>query len=184
MKADIDATVVYPHPVERVWAALTSSEALAAWLMPNDFEPAIGREFTFTTRRAPGFDGIVRCRVLEMEPPARMVWTWAGGNIDTTVTFTLEPVDAGHTRLRMHQVGFHGLGAQLTRRILAGGYPRILRQLLPAYLDEQAGRGGGNPPADLECASGWRAYLGVVRRWRRPRGISGRRRPGPNTANR
>jgi uncharacterized protein YndB with AHSA1/START domain len=168
MKADIDATVVYPHPVEEVWAALTSSEALAAWLMPNDFEPVIGRRFTFRTKRAPGFDGVVRCQVIEMEPPTRMVWTWAGGNIDTTVTFTLESVDADHTRLRMRQVGFHGLGAQLTRRILAGGYPRILRQLLPAYLDQQAGRGGGSRPAELECASGWRAYLGVIRRWRNP----------------
>ena len=168
MKADIDATVVYPHPVELVWSALTSSEALAAWLMPNDFAPEIGRHFTFTTKPAPGFDGIVRCQVVELDPPKRMVWTWAGGRIDTTVTFTLEATGAGHTRLRMHQVGFHGLGAQLTRRILAGGYPRILGELLPAYLDRLAGT---SPRADagpirVDCAEGWRAYLGVFRRWR------------------
>jgi uncharacterized protein YndB with AHSA1/START domain len=162
VKTDIDATVVYPHPIERVWAALTSSEALAAWLMPNDFEPEIGREFTFTTKPAPGFDGVVRCRVVEMQPPTRMVWNWAGGNIDTSVTFTLDPVDADHTRLRMHQVGFHGLGAQLTRRILASGFSRMFGEALPAYLDRQAGR-----PADPECASGWRAYAGMVRRGRR-----------------
>ena len=136
MKADIDATVTYPHPVDRVWAALTSSDALAAWLMPNDFKPAVGHRFTFRTSPAPGFDGIVRCEVLELDPPRRMVWTWAGGNIDTTVTFTLEETAAG-TRLRMHQVGFHGLGAQLTRRILASGWPGILRKRLPAYLDTE-----------------------------------------------
>jgi uncharacterized protein YndB with AHSA1/START domain len=166
MKADIDQTVLYPHPVDRVWAALTSSSALAAWLMPNDFKPLVGHHFSFRTKPAPGFDGIVHCQVVEMEPPSRMVWTWAGGNIDTTVTFTLEAVDGGGTRLRMHQVGFHGLGAQLTRRILASGYPRILRQLLPAYLDQQAGLGTPARPADTECASGWRAYLGLIRRWR------------------
>jgi uncharacterized protein YndB with AHSA1/START domain len=60
VKADIDATVVYPHPIDQVWAALTSSAALAAWLMPNDFQPEVGRTFTFTTKPAPGFDGIVR----------------------------------------------------------------------------------------------------------------------------
>ena len=163
MKADIDATVVYPHPVDRVWAALTSSEALAAWLMPNDFRPAVGRRFTFRTRPAPGFDGIVRCEVLELDPPKRMVWSWAGGQIDTTVTFTLEETAATQTRLRLHQVGFHGLGAQLTRRILAGGYPRILGQRLPAYLDRRAGTATGSVPVD--CAGGWRAYLGVLRRW-------------------
>jgi uncharacterized protein YndB with AHSA1/START domain len=137
MKADIDATVTYPHPVDRVWAALTSSDALAVWLMPNDFKPVAGHHFTFRTSPAPGFDGIVRCEVLELDPPRRMVWTWAGGNIDTTVTFTLEETADAGTRLRMHQVGFHGLGAQLTRRILASGWPGILRKRLPAYLDTE-----------------------------------------------
>ncbi len=80
--------------------------------------------------------------------------------------FTLDALDDKGTRLRLHQVGFHGLGAQLTRRILAGGYPRILGRLLPAYLDEQAGLGPGTTPADVECAAGWRSYLGLVRRWR------------------
>jgi uncharacterized protein YndB with AHSA1/START domain len=70
MKTDIDLTMTYPHPVGRVWAALTSAEALAAWLMPNDFVPEVGRQFTFTARPAPGFDGVVRCRVVAMEPAA------------------------------------------------------------------------------------------------------------------
>jgi uncharacterized protein YndB with AHSA1/START domain len=134
MKADIDATVTYPHTVDRVWEALTSSEALAAWLMPNDFKPVVGHRFTFRTKPRPGFDGIVRCEVLELDPPRRMVWAWAGGNIDTTVTFTLEETADAGTRLRMHQVGFHGLGAQLTRRILASGWPGILRERLLAYI--------------------------------------------------
>jgi uncharacterized protein YndB with AHSA1/START domain len=163
MKADIDATVLYPHPPGQVWAALTSSEALAAWLMPNDFVPQVGHSFTLRTRPAPGFDGIVHCQVLELDPPSRMVWSWRGGSIDTMVTFTLTPDGAG-TRLRMHQVGFHGLGAQLTRRILAGGYPRILGERLPSYLARQAGIPAA--PASVSCAEGWRAYLNIVRRWR------------------
>jgi uncharacterized protein YndB with AHSA1/START domain len=168
VKTDIDMTVTYPHPVGQVWAALTSSEGLAAWLMPNDFVPEVGCEFTFTTRPAPGFDGVVRCRVLTLEPPTRMVWTWAGGNIDTTVTFTLQDAGDGQTRLRMHQVGFDGLGAQLTRRILAGGYPRLLGQRLPAYLDQVAGVAA--TPEAADCAEGRRAYPGVVRRWRHAAG--------------
>ena len=169
MKADIDVTASYPHPVTRVWEALTSSEALTAWLMPNEGVGGAGRlervgqRFTFRTRPAPGFDGIVRCEVLELDPPRRMVWSWAGGNIDTAVTFTLEETADG-TRLRMRQVGFHGLGAQLTRKILAGGYPRILGQRLPAYLDQAADQAASSAPAD--CAPGWRSYLGIFRRWR------------------
>ena len=147
MKADIDVTAEYPHPIERVWAALTSAEALTAWLMPNDFVPEVGHAFTFRTKPAPGFDGVVRCQVLELDPPTRMVWSWAGGKIDTTVTFTLTAVAPAQTRLRMHQVGFHGLGAQLARKVMSGGWPRILGERLPGYLDgndQQLAQGEGS----------------------------------------
>jgi uncharacterized protein YndB with AHSA1/START domain len=163
VKADIDLTATYPHPIDKVWAALTSPEALEAWLMPNDFRPVVGHRFTFRARPAPGFDGIVRCEVLELDPPRRMAWSWSGGKIDTVVTFTLE--QAGEqTRLRMHQVGFDGLGAQIFRRILASGWPGILRDRLAAYLNSAAGL--GTPPIPHEDAVGWRAYLTVFRGWR------------------
>jgi len=68
-------------------------------------------------------------------------------SIDTTVTFTLEPAPGSGTTLRMHQVGFSGLSAQLTRRILAGGWPRILRQRLLACLDQPADAATGPGPA-------------------------------------
>jgi uncharacterized protein YndB with AHSA1/START domain len=166
VKADIDLTVTYPHPIDRVWAALTSPEALSAWLMPNDFQPVVGHRFTFRTKPAPGFDGIVRCQVLELDPPRRIAWSQAGGKIDTTVTFTLEPAGEQQTRLRMHQVGFHGLGAQITRRILASGWPGILRERLAAHLDSQAGPDTADRPIPHQGAEGWRAYLSVFRRGR------------------
>jgi uncharacterized protein YndB with AHSA1/START domain len=173
MKADIDIAVTYPHPPDRVWAALTSSDALAAWFMPNDFKPVAGHCFRFQARafRALGFDGVVRCEVLELDPPRRMVWSWAGGNIDTTVTFTLEQTPGG-TRLRMHQVGFDGLGGQLTRRILAGGYPRILGQRLPAYLDQVTALNAQPPTGQAHPVTGQgaecRSAPGIFRRWRMP----------------
>ena len=133
MRTDIDLSASYPFPPERVWAALTSSEALAAWLMPNDFAPVKGHRFTFCTKPAPGFDGTVHCEVLELDPPRRMVWSWAGGPLDTTVTFTLEPAGDG-THLRLQHEGFHGLAAQLVRRIMGHGWPRILRRQLAGWL--------------------------------------------------
>jgi uncharacterized protein YndB with AHSA1/START domain len=164
MKADMLVTAVYQHPRERVWAALTSSAAMAEWFMPNDFQPEVGRAFTFQTEPAPGFDGVVHCRVLEMAPPRRMVWSWAGGPIETTVTFTLEDLGEGRTRLHARQVGFHGLRGQLTRLILQGGAPRIYGERLPAYLDAQVGR--PVRPVEVGCAKGWRSYVGILRPWR------------------
>lgn len=150
MKADIDITVRYPCQPSEVWDALTSSDALGAWLMPNDFKPVVGHRFTFQTkpRRAFGFDGTVRCEVLELDPPRRMVWSWAGGSIETTVTFTLEPAAGSGTTLRMRQVGFHGLGGQLTRKILAGGWPGLLGRRLLACLEQRASSAPAQAPAD------------------------------------
>jgi uncharacterized protein YndB with AHSA1/START domain len=134
VKADIDITACYPYPIARVWRALTSREALAVWLMANDFVPEPGHRFTFTTRPAPGFDGIVHCRVLEIDAPARMVWSWRGGPVDTTVTFTLTAQGPERTGIRLHQTGFHGLSGQLIRLIMARGFAKQLTKLLPAYL--------------------------------------------------
>ncbi|MGH7001873.1 MAG: SRPBCC family protein, partial [Stellaceae bacterium] len=64
----------YPRPIEKVWAALTDSEALADWLMANDFEPRVGRRFTFHSDPIPGWRGRVDCEVVALEPPSRMVW--------------------------------------------------------------------------------------------------------------
>ncbi len=157
MKADITIDVVYPHPIDRVWTAITSSEGIAAWLMANDFEPVIGHRFTLRTAPAPGFDGVVHCELLELAAPSHMVWSWRGGPIDTTVTFTLDALDSGRTRFRMRQLGFQGLRGQFTRLVLQGGGTRIYRRRLPAYLDHLAG--GAAPAEPYDCSGGWRSTL-------------------------
>lgn len=133
MKRDLIFEAVYPHPPEHVWRALTDSQAMAEWLMPNDFKPQVGNRFQFRTKPAPGFDGIVRCEVLELEPPRKLVYTWKGGPVDTVVTFTLTPVPEG-TRLRLEQRGFCGLNAWLVSFLLGGGWKKIVNRHLPSVL--------------------------------------------------
>jgi uncharacterized protein YndB with AHSA1/START domain len=95
-----------PHPPERVWDAITDSAALEKWLMPNSFKPVMGHEFTFRTEPVPPhFDGVVHCRVTEIEPPHRLAYTWVGGPISTFVTYRLDAEGEG-TRLRFEHGGF------------------------------------------------------------------------------
>jgi len=130
---DIVIEQTLPFPRDMVWAALTDSDQLAAWLMPNDFRPEVGHSFTFRTKPAPGFDGIVQSKVMVLEPPARLVLTWKGGGIDTIVCFELE--DAGiATRLRLTHSGFKGLSAIMPRLILGSGWKSLIRNKLPGLL--------------------------------------------------
>ena len=41
--------------------------------MPNDFSSKVGHVFTMQTKPGPGFDGVVRCEVLELDAPHVMV---------------------------------------------------------------------------------------------------------------
>jgi uncharacterized protein YndB with AHSA1/START domain len=128
----------YPQAVEQVWAALTSADALGAWLMPNDFEPRVGHHFTFHTTPDQYWDGTVYCEVVAPERPRRVAYTWQNqaGRLDTLVTFTLEAADSG-THLRLEHSGFEKSGkAGLTvRDMLASGWnSRVLRERLAEYL--------------------------------------------------
>jgi uncharacterized protein YndB with AHSA1/START domain len=125
---------VFPYPPERLWTALTDSAALADWLMDNDFQPVLNHEFTFRTKPAPGFDGIVRCRVTEIDAPRRLAYTWGSGASKTLVTWTLEPVSGG-TRLRMEHTGFRGFRGLFMKLFLSGGWKRIINVRLAANLE-------------------------------------------------
>jgi len=89
-----------------VWRALTEPRLLEAWLMPNDITAEVGGRFAFRTAPAPGFDGVVKCEVLEVEPNARLAYSWRGGPLDTIVTWTLRPSSTGGTDLRLEHAGF------------------------------------------------------------------------------
>ena len=94
------------HSPEKVWRALTDPVLLAQWLLPVvGLELAPGAAFTFKTQPHPGWDGMVNCRILEIEAHRKLSYTWDVPFLDTVVTFTLTPTASG-TRLSLVQSGF------------------------------------------------------------------------------
>ena len=89
-----------PFPPEKIWRALTTPHLLEEWLMKTTFRPELGHVFQFS-----GDWGSVDCKILEMEPPHSLAYTWGGMGLESTVTWTLTPTGAG-THLRMEQAGF------------------------------------------------------------------------------
>lgn len=95
-----------PHAPQKVWRALTDPQLLAKWLLPAiNFKLEPGAAFTLQAPSQPGWDGIVNCRMREIEAHRRLSWAWVVGDIDTVVTFTLTPTEEG-TRLSVIQSGF------------------------------------------------------------------------------
>lgn len=128
--------VLYPHSIQRVWQALTSSSELSQWLLPNDFEPRIGHRFTFISEAEQNWSGVVECEVMEVIPYTRLVYKWlAHPHLPMMqVTFTLEPV-AGGTHLHLEQTSHSVIGweAEAIREALpslhlsSGGLPAMSR---------------------------------------------------------
>lgn len=142
----INVDQFFPHPPERVWKVLTTSELMARWLMPNDFVPEVGHAFTFQGRPVPAskFSGTGRSEVLAVDPPKLLRITWRDADpsnpLDTVVTWRLEPEGSG-TRMFLDHTGFRPDEEidQITRKIMSGGWRSTVLSGFTAVLDEIAG---------------------------------------------
>src|SRR5258708_34232464 len=100
-----------PHPVEKIWRALTQGPLIAEWLMKNDFQPVVGHRFNFCAEPMPQGNGVTNFGVLVAEPHKRLSYTWTASGEQaatgprTFVTGTLTPRKTGHP-LRMEQADF------------------------------------------------------------------------------
>lgn len=125
-------------PPQQVWRALTDRDTLARWLMENDFEPKVGHAFELRDAPTPQWRGTIRCVVLELDPPRRMVWSWDGGHPGerpSRVRFEISAVDGG-TRLSLRHDG----ALERVRQDLHRGWPRKLHGLRHALGEDHSDR--------------------------------------------
>jgi uncharacterized protein YndB with AHSA1/START domain len=110
MSYHVEKTLRLRAGPERVWRALTDPAELGQWFPDRtDLEPRAGAAgwFDWTAH------GRYAVRVEEVDPPRRLVWTWArdaGVELEegprTRVEWTLEPTSDGGTTLRLRESGF------------------------------------------------------------------------------
>ena len=113
MQNEIKKEWFYVQSPKEVWEYLTQAELIALWLMPNNFLAVPGQEFQFRSNPIPSMDldGIFHCKVLDIIPFQKLVYSWKAGpgngifTLETVVEWALEKQDAG-TKLLLKQYGF------------------------------------------------------------------------------
>ncbi|MDF5754933.1 SRPBCC domain-containing protein [Spongiactinospora sp. TRM90649] len=139
----IERVVVLRHPIERVWAALTTAQGLSRWfgsVAEIDLRPG-GRAFF----RWDDLDDESVATIAVVDPPHRFAFRWAMEGLpeadapQTLVDFTLEQVPDG-TRLRVVESGFAQVSddvARSARQANSQGWDTELVDL-ETYLDAAA----------------------------------------------
>ena len=118
--------IALPRPPSDVWAALTQPALLSRWWAPGDVQPVVGHRFTLDM----GPWGVQQCQVVAVDTNHLFRYTFALGQLDTTISWQLAPEGAG-THLVLEQSGFD-LQTEMGRTACQGmgaGWPRVLQRL-------------------------------------------------------
>jgi uncharacterized protein YndB with AHSA1/START domain len=141
--SDVRITRDLAHSPETVWRAMTDPELVPLWTAtgqgakPEGYEPLVGCHFRFVGKPVPGWDGIVRCEVLQVDAPQLLRYSWQGSEDEepTIVTYRFEPTVTG-TRLTYEHTGFSGIRGRVMSQLLGRVRRKMLDQGLPPVLDQ------------------------------------------------
>lgn len=132
---EIRKTVVLNAPIEKVWKAVATSEGIAAWWMPNTFEPIVGHDFILHA----GQFGDSPCKVTELDPPNHVGFDWGK---DWHLSFELTKLEDGKTEFTLVHSGWDetkvtefGQPHSVIRGILNGGWESIVKENLVKYVE-------------------------------------------------
>lgn len=126
---DIRKTLVLKAPIAKVWQAVSTAEGIAAWWMPNDFEPAVGHEFHLDA----GPYGKSPCKVTAIDPPHKVAFDW---DKDWTLTFELKAIADDQTEFTLIHGGWDpeqatafGEPHEVVWERMDGGWTGIIQEL-------------------------------------------------------
>lgn len=133
MLPNICQTALFQASIQKVWEAVATSEGLAAWFMPNDFQAVVGHSFHLNA----GPFGMSPCQVTEVDPPHRLSFRWGK---DWTITFELKEKGEQteftliHSGWDSEQVTEFGEAHTVVRDRMDQGWKKLV-QSLGAYVE-------------------------------------------------
>ncbi len=112
MEKTINKKWYFDQSPAEVWNYLTKSDLIEEWLMKNNFKPILGHQFQFTFEsKGNQYLGVVNCKVLEIVPHSKLVYSWEGSTVEgdrkfsSVVEWRLIKINNG-TELQLSHNGF------------------------------------------------------------------------------
>jgi uncharacterized protein YndB with AHSA1/START domain len=138
-QAEVVLTRIFAAPIQRVWDALTTPEAMAQWYFAvPEFRAVVGCQFGFTVEHE-GNVFVHECRVTEVAPPKRLAYTWRYPDHegDSLVTFELEP-EGNQTKLTLCHTGLDTFPKtpQFARNNFLNGWTSLIGEDLKRFVEE------------------------------------------------
>lgn len=143
----------YPHPIERVWRAITESDQLRFW-MPCDIVGERRAGAVITLPFWPGHvekyaidEPVLSGEIQVWEPPTRFGWTWGGDVLlwelaeladGTELTFITWPEDPDLAGVVSTASGYHLCLAELSLLLDTGTAPPMIEVDAVAFRLEEA----------------------------------------------
>ncbi|HAA4666528.1 SRPBCC domain-containing protein [Staphylococcus capitis] len=131
----IEKVVILKANKDKVWDAVSTSEGITSWWMPNDFEAKLGKEFTLYA----GEFGESPCKVTELNPKDNLSFNWGK---DWKITFKLKKVDDNTTEFTLIHSGWDerketefGQPHPVVQGFMDDGWDEIVKVELPKYLN-------------------------------------------------
>lgn len=135
---NIVKTVTFNAPIDKVWQMVTEAEKIASWLMPNDFKPIVGHEFSIQSPFGPS-----PCKVEQVDAPHFVRFAW-----DTDgwfVTFELKEMGNqteftlthGGWKEASHTVPKAQMPAEAVHKIMDGGWTMLINQKLKEAVESK-----------------------------------------------
>lgn len=149
----------FPHPIERVWAAVTDPEGLRHWFPSQvSYEPRVGGEISFSGD--PNADPTTG-RVLVFDPPHRFCFHWSADELrfelhaegPDACTLTLINILEAEDAAARNAAGWHVCLGELAKSLDGadgtsphGAQAQPWRPLYEAYLADGLPSGAHIPP--------------------------------------
>ncbi len=126
---------------QKVWDALTEKDKMKEWYFDlSDFKAVVGFQFSFAGKGHKGQEYIHLCKVIEVIPFKKLVYSWQYEGIDGYSEVCFELLEEGEfTKVLLTHTGLESFpknNPDFAKGSFTEGWTTLIQTFLPEYLNK------------------------------------------------